>query len=110
MREIKGSYLEITDSSAYDEINRLDYLHITLTEDEMPGALAKLRVIYPNIMRFDYENASTLHYEQIESAEDVDKKSPLELLCELYLKQNGEDLNEGQIDIAKRIFEKDGER
>ena len=37
-----------------------DYLHITLTdEQDVPDALARLRVIYPNLMRLDYDNLRT---------------------------------------------------
>ena len=37
-----------------------DYLHITLTdEQDIPEALARLRVIYPNLMRLDYDNRRT---------------------------------------------------
>ena len=40
----------------YDGTAVDDYLHITLTdEQDGPDALARLRVIYPNLMRLDYE-------------------------------------------------------
>ena len=37
-----------------------DYLHVVLTDEEdVPDALARLRTIYPNIMKLDYDNRRT---------------------------------------------------
>lgn len=41
-------------------MDREDYLHITLTDEEdIPDAVRKLQVIYPNLMKLDYDNART---------------------------------------------------
>ena len=46
LREIKGSYMELTAKSNYAGTNVEDYLHITLTDEEdIPDAIGKLRVI-----------------------------------------------------------------
>lgn len=55
MREIKGTYAEITLKENYINTNTDDYMHITLTDEEdIPDAIGKLRVIYPNLMKLDY--------------------------------------------------------
>ena len=60
LREVRGSYMELTDRRNYDGTAVDDYLHITLTdEQDVPDALARLRVIYPNLMRLDYDNLRT---------------------------------------------------
>ena len=67
LRELRGRYAELTDrryaGTAVD-----DYLHITLTdEQDVPEALAKLRVIYPNLLRLDYDNARTRTQQAVDS-------------------------------------------
>ena len=45
LRELRGSYMELTDRRNYDGTAVDDYLHITLTdEQDVPDALARLRV------------------------------------------------------------------
>ena len=52
LRGLRGSYMELTDRSRYEGTAVDDYLHITLTdEQDVPDALARLRVIYPNLMQ-----------------------------------------------------------
>ena len=70
LREIRGSYLELTDRRTYEGTATDDYLHITLTdEQDVPDALAKLRLIYPNLMRLDYDNRRTREDQQITAPE-----------------------------------------
>ena len=60
MREIQGTYMELTDRAYYRDMDREDYLHITLMDEEdIPDAVRKLQVIYPNLMKLDYDNART---------------------------------------------------
>lgn len=57
MKEIKGTYDQISARDFYKDMNTQDYYHITLTDEEdVPEAIGKLRTIYPNIMRLDYDN------------------------------------------------------
>ena len=51
---------KVTARSFYEHSNTQDYLHITLTdEEEILDAVGKLRSIYPNLLRLDYDNART---------------------------------------------------
>lgn len=107
MREIKGTYLEITAKSYYENTNREDYLHITLTdEEEIPEALGKLRVIYPNIMKLDYDNTRIRKGITISEGPSVEKKSPTDLFSEFYQFQNNQSLNEEQENLLKELVEK----
>ena len=56
MREMRASFAEF--SSGIDEGDPLDYMRITLTDKSLPDAMAKLRVLYPNILRLDWEQLS----------------------------------------------------
>ena len=52
-----------------------DYLHITLTdEQDIPEALARLRVIYPNLMRLDYDNRRTQTRQELDAPAKPNRK------------------------------------
>ena len=109
--EIKGTYNELTlkrnyEGTSYNE----DYMHITLTDEEdIPDVLAKLRVIYKNIMKLDYDNTRTRHFAEINSVSDVAAKTPLEHFSEFYEQQNGRPMSDEQhsfvADIIEQIWE-----
>lgn len=106
MREIKGKYDEIASKEFYDNINTDDYLHITLTDEEdVPHALGKLRVIYPNIMQLDYDNTRTRNSGFAGKAEDIEQKSPAELFAEFYEKQNAQPMSDRQKDFVQKLIE-----
>lgn len=106
LREIRGSYLEVTAKSFYEGRNREDYLHITLTDEEdVPDGAAKLRVIYPNLMRLDYDNARTRSRNLPEGAEEPAAKPPLELFEEFYERQNNQPMTEEQIRFSRELME-----
>lgn len=97
MREIRGRYEEITAKSFYTGTNVEDYLHIILTDEEdVPEAMARLRVIYPNLMKLSYDNTRTRTGTVIDGAVDVQRKSPLELFGELYQQQNNQPMSDVQ--------------
>lgn len=106
MREIRGTYDELTLKSNYENTCTDDYLHITLTdEDDIPNVISKLRVIYPNIMKLDYDNLRTRSVGTVDVTDDIERKSPLELFAELYKKQNNQDMNDEQGEIMKTLVE-----
>ena len=61
LREIRGSYDELTARSFYEHTTyRSDYLHLILTdEQDVYDAVGRLRAIYPYLMTLDYDNART---------------------------------------------------
>lgn len=107
MVEIKGKYDEAMlksfyEGTTYDE----DYMHITLTDEEdIPDVLTKLRVVYKNIMKLDYDNLRTRHSAEITGATDVKSKSPLEHFSEFYEQQNGQPLSEEQTTFMMELIE-----
>ena len=97
MRKIRGTYLEVTALSCYQGTNREDYIQITLTDEEdIPDGLQKLRVIYPNLMRLEYDNKRTRESKIIEGTEAVEQKSAQELFEEFYELQNNQPMSEQQ--------------
>lgn len=106
VREIRGTYQEICEKWKENKENVDDYLHVVLTdEDDIPGVFNKLRVLYPNIMKLDYDNMRTRHNEVLTRMKEQETKSEIELFCELFRKQNGYDLNETQLQYTKNLFE-----
>ena len=106
LREIRGTYAELTMRDNYAGTNVEDYLRVILTdENEVMDALAKLRIIYPNIMRLEYDNTRTRTNSVLLADEAVQEKSRLELLDELYESQNGVPLSEAQRKYAEDVFE-----
>ena len=97
MREIKGSYEELTFRKNYMNTAVNDYLHITLTDEEdIPDAISRLRSIYPNIMRLDYDNIRTRNSGSLEIGEAVVQRTPLELFEDFYEQQNHKPMSEEQ--------------
>ena len=106
MREIEGSYEELTLLRNYEGTVVEDYLHITLTDEEdVPNALGKLRAIYKNIMKLDYNNTRTRNYTQVTSTEDVPIKTPLELFAQLFYQQNGREMEARQQSLVLELLE-----
>lgn len=107
MVEIKGTYDELMlrsfyKDTSYDE----DYMHITLTdEDDIPDALTKLRVIYKNIMKLDYDNLRTRHHAELGVSDDMTAKTPFEYFSEFYEMQNGQPLSSEQTSFISEIIE-----
>lgn len=106
MRQISGTFEEITDKSFYENENREDYLHVILTDEEdVPEAMGRLRVIYPNLIKLSYDNTRTRTNRLIEGAQDVKTKSPLELFEDLYEEQNNQPMNSQQKAFALELIE-----
>lgn len=94
MRELRGSYMELTARDYYSGINREDYIHVTLTDEEdIPNAVDKLRTIYHNLMKLDYDNCRTRSNQEISADAEAERKSPLTLFAEFYEKQNNAKLD-----------------
>lgn len=106
MRQIRGSYEEITARSFYQDTAVDDYLQITLTDEEdVPEAVSRLRVIYPNLMKLAYDNTRTRSASVVDGALDVQKKSQLQLFSELYEIQNGQPMNDVQQEFMRELIE-----
>jgi len=110
MQEIRGKYLEITSRDFYQNLNTDDYYHITLTdEDDQPGAIGKLRVIYPNLMRLGYDNMRTRSESSVTGIADASQYTPIQLFDMLYEEQNGQTLSDTQRvfldDLIEQVWE-----
>ena len=106
LRSIRGTFETVTDKTFYDQTNTEDYLHIILTDEEdVPEAVGRLRVIYPNLMKLSYDNTRTRSDQIIEGAMDVQRKTPLALFEELYELQNNQPMGEEQRGFVQALIE-----
>ena len=108
MVELKGSYQQLTLREFYENTTyQEDYTHITLTDEEdIPDAVAKLRTVYHNLMKLDYDNTRTRHSAAISGAENVETRSPIDLFAEFYELQNGLPMSAEQTELVASLIEK----
>ena len=105
--ELRGTYEEVTFRGFYEGTGwQRDYVHITLTDEEdIPDGVRKLRILYPYLMKLDYDNKRTRAGICLDGAKDAEHKSPLELLEEFYTRQNGQPMGEEQHAFARTWME-----
>ncbi len=105
MREIRGTYEEVTDKRNYGDLPTDDYIHITLTDEfDVPDALFKLRTIYPNLMKLDYDNKRTQSSGELTLDDTVERRSPLQIFCDFYKQRMGNDMNDTQRNFCEKIM------
>ncbi len=106
LREIRGTYEELMSKKNYEGTDTDDYIHAVLTdENDVIDAIAKLRVVYPNLMKLSYDNKRTQSKQHVTDAENIEQKSPLELFEEFYEKQNNQCMTEEQKMLSKELIE-----
>ena len=107
LRSIRGTFSELTDKAFYEGTETEDYLQVILTDEEdVPEAVGKLRLIYPNLMKLTYDNTRTRTNRPIDGAENVHSKTPLELFEELYELQNNQPMSDEQRRFTTELIEK----
>lgn len=106
LRTIRGTYDEVTARTFYEGTATDDYLHITLTDEtEVLDAVGKLRSIYPNVMRVDYDNTRTRAGASMPEATVQDEATPMELFCRFFEWQNEKPLTERQRALLEKEIE-----
>lgn len=107
MRCIKGKIDVLLSKEIYSAANRNDYLQVILTdEEELFEPMNRLRRVYPNIMRLDFDNARTRVDNSVADVTDMESKSTLELFEEFYKLQNNAELNPPKEAVLKDIIER----
>lgn len=106
LREIRGTFAQLTDMDYYKNTAAEDYLHIILTDEEdIPEAAGKLRAIYPNYLHISYDNTRTRTDQVVDCAENVRRKSKLELFDELYRLQNNQPMSDTQRAFLQELMD-----
>ncbi len=106
MRQLRGNYEELVKRENYENTDTEDYLRIILSDEEdIYDAVGKLRVIYPNLMRLEYDNTRTRKRQTIGETEPVEKKMPIDFMEELYQIQNNKAMSLEQRNYMKKMME-----
>lgn len=105
MREIRGSYAEVTSKANYADTDTKDYVRITLTDEEdIFDAVGRLRSIYPNLMKLDYDNTRTRQNQIITVSGETEKKDPLTMVEELFVLQNNRPMSDNERDYMRETI------
>ncbi len=102
MLDLRGTFarLSVPEAGVEDA-----FVRVTLTdEDDVPDALERLRLVYPNLMQLRYDNRRTRSTASVGTAGDSGSKSPLELLEELFRRQCGGAMSDSQRALARRLI------
>lgn len=106
MVELRGSYDELTDKAFLEKGNHgEDYVRIILTDEEdVPDALAKLRLRYHNLMRLDYDNKRTRQNALLPDPEEIEDKPPIELFSEFFELRNNQPMSGEQRSFMEKLI------
>lgn len=104
--ELRGSFQAVAAREADGAPDSNAYVHITLTDEtDIPEAVGKLRAVYPNLMRLDYDNSRTRGSAEILGVAEVEHRSPLELFDEFYALQNNQPMRGEQRAYLQELIE-----
>ena len=109
MRELRGPLEELVKPDIVAAGSPEDYLRVTLTDEREPeNAASRLRAVYPNLMRLEFDNRRTRQGE-LQLDEDWEEELSLEaLFAEFFEKQNGRALEpESQVLLEQMRKEAD---
>ena len=106
--ELRGRYADLTLRSFYENTTwQEDYTHIVLTdEDDIPDAVGKLRTVYRNLMKIDYDNMRTRSNAAVTGDGDAASKTPYELFADFYELQNNQPMSADQAEYIRDLIEK----
>ena len=106
-KTLRGTFGEVMSPGFTAPFSAEDYYRIILTdEQDVDQALARLRkYFYKNLMDLEYDNTRTRTQSDIDAGEEALEKEPIEVLQELFLKQNGTAMNDFQTQTAARLIE-----
>ena len=106
-KTVRGIFSEVMSPGFTAPLSAEDYYRIILTdEQDVDQALARLRkYFYKNLMDLEYDNTRTRTQSDIDAGEEALEKEPIEVLQELFLKQNGTAMNDFQTQTAARLIE-----
>lgn len=107
MKKLKGSIAELLSSDFYETIDTNDYYHITLTDEAVMDAIGKLRMVYPNIMRLEFESSNSENSTQRAILEKIELSNTLVMFEEFYEKQNGRKMDQEKREVIVKLLDEE---
>lgn len=106
LMELRGDYLTLTSRVYYEKLDTSAYMHIILTDEEdVVDAAARLRTVYPNLMKIDYDNARTRTSADLTTGADVER-APIDLFNDFYQQQNGQPMSDVQQTYVTQLLDR----
>lgn len=109
MRELRGPIEELLSPQAAAAGDPEDYLHVTLTDMAVMDAAARVRSVYPNLMKLDFDNPLSRAAGSLHSVDLSRKATDLELFMQFYEMQNQQPLSGKSLERMRRIIEEGAE-
>ena len=104
--DIRGDYMTLTSRAFYSTIDTGAYIRIILTDEEdVVDAAERLRSIYPNLMKIDYDNTRTRTYSDLSNGAETER-TPMELFDDFFQLQNGQAMSENQKTYILHLLDK----
>ena len=101
LRTLRGKFEKLMAEDATE-----DYLRVILTDElELPDAAARLRSLYPNLLRMEYDNTRTRSQQTLELHTAAEELSPAEIVDGFYRLQNGRAMDGEQAAYLNRLLE-----
>lgn len=107
LREIRGPLEALLKPEIVTQGDPEDYLHVTLTDELEPeNANARLRAVYPNLMRLDFDNSRTRQEGlRFGPEEGEEPRSLPALFAEFYQRQNGRELEVLSQELVEEVLD-----
>lgn len=102
---IKGSLDELLSKDYYSDIDTDSYINAIVTDDDyVMDAIGKLRSVYKNILKLEYDNKRTSVNSDISKVKyDLKKMSEIDLFKNFYYKQNNIELSDDKLKIINDV-------
>ena len=108
MREIRGPIDALTSPEVVDGAPAEDYIRAVLTDDEeLVDAVGRMRSVYPNLLRLDFENRRTKGGVTLKQPSAESRKPPEELFAEFYEWQQNLPLDGEKRELIRRLLEEE---
>lgn len=106
MREITASYQELLDG--IDTGDPTDYMRVELTDKSLPDAMAKLRLLYPNILRLDWQYLAVPLGTSSHAPAKTEGVGSFDLFLGYFKEQTGTDLDDDSRSVVEACIEEVG--
>ncbi len=105
MREITGPFQQLISPEVVQAQNCADYLRVVLCDElDVPGAMAKLRQVYPFVMELAYEHRQHDTQRRSVQISELKRQTASELFARFYAEQNGQPPTAAQCQMLLRLL------